>query len=88
MQKYYLNKRSLLNGYFPVHNDDCPFLPERKFRIYLGKFESCYDALKDAEKIILNSDGCFYCIKGCSKYKSENLQWRIPDNLKIAFSEN
>jgi hypothetical protein len=89
MCKYYLNKRSLLNGYFPVHKENCPFLPERKNRIDLGKYDNCYDAVNKAQNLILNSDGCYYCIKRCSKYKSENLlNWRVPFNLKIVFSEN
>ena len=89
MKKYFLNKRSLFNGFFPVHKEGCPFLPDEKNRTYIGSFKTCYGAVEAAEKININSDGCYFCIKNCSKYKCENLQfWKNPKNLKVIFSEN
>jgi thioredoxin-related protein len=89
MKKYYLSKRSLLDGYFPVHKENCPFLSDRENRIDLGEFDNCYKAVKKAQSLIFNSDGCFYCNKRCSKSRGENLRdWKIPFNMKIVFSEN
>ena len=89
MYKYYLNIRPIINGYFSVHKEGCPFLDEKNERIYLGKCESCYDALKIAKKTTLNSDGCYFCLKGFSSFNYKSLNnLRIPGNLKMVISEN
>jgi hypothetical protein len=89
MHKFYMNNKSLLNGNLSVHKEDCPFLPETGHRIYLGAFESGQDAVRTAKIISLKSDGCYFCLKDCSnggKMKSQD--WRIPENLKVVYSEN
>ena len=89
MYKYYLNIRPIINGYFSVHKEGCPFLDEKNERIYLGKCESCYDAIKIARKITLNSDGCYFCLKGNSSFNFKSLHdLRIPRNLRMVISEN
>lgn len=89
MKKYFLDKRSLLNGYFPVHKEGCAFLQDKNTSRYIGSFDSCYAALNRARMINANSDGCYFCIKNCSKFKSKELKfWETPYNLKIVISEN
>ena len=89
MYNYYLNKRPLINGYYSVHKEGCPFLEEKNERIYLGKYESCYDAIKIAKQAALNSDGCYFCLKGCSNFNYKDFHnLRIPSKLKMAISEN
>jgi hypothetical protein len=89
MKKYYISKRSSLNGNFSVHRERCPFLPETEKRIYLGKFNSCTEAVKVAKMVCLKSDGCYFCLKICSQIDKKNLRaWSYPFNPKVAYSEN
>ena len=89
MKKYYISKRSLLNGHFSVHREDCPFVPEAEKRIYLGKFHSGHDAVKVAKMVCLKSDGCYFCLKACSHLnKNNSAGWRYPVPVKVVYSEN
>jgi hypothetical protein len=89
MEKFYLDPKSLSNGLFSVHRDGCPFLPESNKRIYLGKFDFPEDAVTSAKIICLNSDGCNFCLREYSVgSKMKQRDWRVPLDLKIAYSEN
>ena len=89
MQNYYLDIKSLENGSFPVHKEDCPFLPEHDKRVLLGRFSSGCDAVKTAKISHLKSDGCYFCLKMYSIDDKINLdKWRVPADLKFEYSEN
>lgn len=65
--KYYLNKNTLGNPNFDheVHMENCARLPLLENTIYLGNFECCADALKEAKKYYTNVDGCALCCALC-----------------------
>ena len=63
--KYYVNNKSQSNGDHEVHNQECSFLNLIKSKTYLGNFTNCKDAVKEAKKIYLKSDGCSNCSKPC-----------------------
>lgn len=89
MKKFYISKKSLLTGNYSVHRENCPFLPVAEKRIYLGKFNSCQEAVRTSKLICSNSDGCYFCLKVCSQVDNKNLyDWSYPFLPKVAYSEN
>ena len=65
MPSYYVNKNAQSKGEHEVHKSGCSRLPETLNRIYLGEFERCAEAVKEAKKYYNNVDGCFYCSNEC-----------------------
>jgi len=62
-KKYYVGIRAHTNGFHSVHDDECPFLPEKEKRIYLGVFEYPEDAVEESKKYFRWSDTCPFCSK-------------------------
>ena len=67
MDYYYVNKNAQSTGEHEVHVSGCSHLPDSENRLYLGLFSNCQDAVKEANKIYLNVDGCYYCCRPCNK---------------------
>ena len=66
LNQYYVNHNSQLTGEHEVHKSNCSFLPNENNRVYLGFFDNCNDALKEAKaKGYNNVDGCAYCNSAC-----------------------
>lgn len=65
MKKYYVNKRSQSNGDHEVHDQYCGYLPNIDNRQYLGEFASCREAVSEAKKFYLKSNGCRTCSLEC-----------------------
>ena len=65
MPQYYVNKQAQSNGDHEVHKSDCSYLPNEGNRQYLGSFENCQDAVKEAKKYYSQSNGCYYCSYAC-----------------------
>lgn len=63
--KYYVNKNAQTNGDHEVHNENCRYLPSIENRKYLGDFFNCSDAVIEAKKIYLKSNGCKTCSISC-----------------------
>lgn len=63
--KYYVNKNRQSNGDHEVHTQSCIYLPNPENRIYLGEFDSCKDAVKEAKKNYSQSNGCKTCSNSC-----------------------
>lgn len=63
--KYYVNNKAQLTGEHEVHTANCGFLPSD--RKYLGEFNNCDDAVKEAKKTYTKVDGCYYCCNSCHK---------------------
>lgn len=61
--KYYVNNNSQPNGDHEVHKEGCTYMPSDKK--YLGEFDNCADAVKEAKKTYSKSDGCKYCASPC-----------------------
>lgn len=47
---YYVNKNPQSNGDHEVHKEECRWLPALPNRQYLGYFDNCRDAVKEAGK--------------------------------------
>ena len=67
MSKYYVNKNAQSNGDHEVHKEGCQWMPSPENRTYLGVFLNCSDALREAKKKYLLSDGCAHCCSACHR---------------------
>lgn len=65
MANYYVNKNTDTQGDHEVHEQACPWLPEEKNRIYLGNYENCKDAVKEAKRYYSKVNGHKYCSESC-----------------------
>ena len=65
MAYYYVNKNEQSNGDHEVHKSGCTHMPDEQNRILLGDFSNCFDAVRAAKRIYINSDGCYYCCNEC-----------------------
>ena len=64
--KYYVNTEAQRNGDHEVHKTGCAWMPAEKNRKYLGEFDSCVGAVKEAKKTYLKTaNGCVHCSKAC-----------------------
>lgn len=67
-KKYFLNKNTQRNGDHEVHTEDCSYIPEPVNRIFLGTFETCYEAVIEAKMKYpqyTRINGCYYCSTTC-----------------------
>ncbi|MBO9728292.1 MAG: hypothetical protein J7623_06600 [Chitinophaga sp.] len=64
-QKYYVNNNAQLNGDHEVHVNSCPYFSVMYSRIYLGEFNSCEEAVREAKKRFPRSNGCSTCNRPC-----------------------
>lgn len=64
-KKYYVNNNRQLNGDYEVHVITCEYFSTMYNRTYLGEFETCQEAVREAKKRYQNSNGCFYCCRPC-----------------------
>jgi hypothetical protein len=65
MARYYVNTNAQANGDHEVHETGCSFMPEEDNRLYLGNFDSCFGAVREAKTYYSQANGCFYCSKPC-----------------------
>lgn len=65
MAKYYVNKQPESTGKHEVHQSGCPHLPSIGQLVYLGEFDSCSEAVMEAEKYFIHVEGCEFCCSGC-----------------------
>lgn len=54
MPKYYVNDNAQSNGDHEVHKEGCSYLPDVVNRTYLGEFQTCQPAVREAKKNIRN----------------------------------
>ena len=67
MAIYYVNKNVQANGDHEVYSG---YLPVGHNRIYLGSFTTCQEAVREAKKHNIKSNGCFYCsLRFATHYK-------------------
>lgn len=64
-QNYYVNDNAQANGDHEVHNASCKYLPSANNRTYLGSFDNCADAVKEAKKHYTKVNGCYTCSREC-----------------------
>jgi hypothetical protein len=72
MSSYYLRIKPQLLGTNTLHKEGCPFLPDIENRIYLGKYGSSTDALKEAKRYFSKASCCLFCAKEALENKKIN----------------
>ena len=65
MANYYVNKNAQENGDYEVHKSGCSWLPKVDNRTYLGNYDNCKSAVKEAKKYYSQVNGCYYCSNEC-----------------------
>lgn len=65
MAAYYVNQNAQSTGEHEVHKSGCSYMPDANNRKYLDEFADCQEAVKAAENIYNNVDGCYFCCKPC-----------------------
>jgi hypothetical protein len=60
---YYVNRDAQVNGDHEVHKLGCRYSPSN--RMYLGDFDYCEDAIREAMKSYVQVNGCYYCCEDC-----------------------
>lgn len=65
MKNYYVNKNAQSNGDHEVHKEGCSHLPKPENRIFLGAFNNCTDAVREAKKNYTKTNGCYFCSNPC-----------------------
>ena len=63
MDAYYVNNNAQITGEHEVHKDGCNHFPDSPK--FLGHFEKCQDAVREAKMYYTNVDGCYYCCPDC-----------------------
>ncbi|WP_276482592.1 hypothetical protein [Paraflavitalea pollutisoli] len=64
-KSYYVNKVAQYNGDHEVHLEACPKFPKPENRLYLGAFDTCLEAVREAKKFYTQSNGCIHCVQPC-----------------------
>ncbi|WP_346868152.1 MULTISPECIES: hypothetical protein [unclassified Clostridium] len=65
MNLYYVNKNAQTNGDHEVHKSTCNHMPNSENCLYLGVFNTCKEAVKEAKKHYTKCNGCYYCSNEC-----------------------
>lgn len=64
-QKYYVNRKPQANGDHEVHVSTCKYMPDLHNCEYLGEFDSCEAAVREAKKKHTKTNGCYFCCNPC-----------------------
>ncbi|MET3879992.1 hypothetical protein [Chitinophaga sp. OAE865] len=64
-QLYYANNNEQPNGDHEVHVSTCYYFAGMHNRIYLGEFETCQEAIREAKKHHQKANGCLTCCSTC-----------------------
>ncbi len=70
MPHYYVNKFTDDHGHHEVHKEGCSHMPKPDNRKYLGLFSNCHDAVREAKKFYITSNGCKHCSPECDTGES------------------
>lgn len=65
MAYYYVNRNAQANGDHEVHALGCSHMPDLANRVYLGNFDRCQPAVREAKKTYPTANGCYYCSIDC-----------------------
>jgi hypothetical protein len=82
--KYYVAVRPQTNDHHAVHKEGCPFLSENDKRIFLGKFGSGRDAIKESRLHFKNTECCLFCSKEIKIFNNEQVPFNLTNEDMIA----
>lgn len=82
--KYYVAVRPQTNNHHTVHKEGCPFLSENDKRIFLGKFSSGRDAIKESRLQFKKTECCLFCSKEIKIFNKERVSFNLTNEDMIA----
>jgi hypothetical protein len=82
--KYFICKRSRLDGSHTIHREGCPLLPEDGKRIFLGTFKTLPEAMSKAASHFRKPDSCPFCLKEHNEMKGKVFTLRMSDTDLIS----
>ena len=65
MAYYYVNQNAQPNGDHEVHRTGCYWLSLVKNPLYLGDYDSCPAAVRQAKQTYRSANGCLHCSEAC-----------------------
>ncbi len=65
MEHYYVNDNAQSNGDHEVHKTGCSRMPDVLNRTYLGYFDNCHQAVRQAREHYSQVNGCYFCSNAC-----------------------
>ena len=65
MAGYYVNPAEQANGDHEVHRSGCYWLTLIQHPIYLGLYERCEPAVREAKRLYAQVNGCYFCSRSC-----------------------
>jgi hypothetical protein len=65
MTSYYVNDHAQSTGEHEVHAEGCYYLSLTQSKTYLGYFDNCREAVREARKKYTDVDGCAFCCPDC-----------------------
>ena len=65
MELYYVATYPKANRDHEVHRAGCQFMPMEHGRYFVGRFGNSFDALREARRHYIQSNGCASCLPEC-----------------------
>ena len=65
MARYFVSAKTNGNGTHEVHAAKCGHPATNGYRIHLGDFKDCRDAVEAAKEHYVDSEGCRLCCRAC-----------------------
>ena len=65
MTFYYVSIKAQANGDHEVHRSTCVLMPTKENIKYLGSFDDCFAAVREAKKYFPQANGCYICSNEC-----------------------
>ncbi|MDF0535993.1 hypothetical protein KDN34_08725 [Shewanella yunxiaonensis] len=63
---YFVHTKTDAQGDYEVHTENCNKLPTEENREYLGTFDNCADAVREAKHLgYAAANGCYFCCTSC-----------------------
>ena len=62
MLRYFISVKQLATGVHIIHKGDCPLLPDKKKRIFLGIFRSSLNAAREGRRYFKRIIPCPFCM--------------------------
>jgi hypothetical protein len=82
--KYFVVVKPQTNDHHSIHKEGCPFLPDKDRSIYLGKFSSGMEAVKESHIHFKKTKCCIFCSKEIEIVSNENLPFDITSSDMVS----
>jgi hypothetical protein len=78
--KYYVALRPRTNENHAIHKEGCPFLPDDEQKIYLGKFSSGHDAVRESQQHFIKTKSCLFCSRELNENNEKPSKYKLVKN--------